>query len=41
MRREIVDRYGHEVNVGNVAPDDLFSFEAYRRGLGINAGSSD
>ena len=41
MRREIVDRYGNEVNVGNVAPDDLFSFEAYRRGLGVNAGSSD
>jgi phosphosulfolactate synthase len=41
MRREIVDRYGNEVNVGNVAPDELFSFEAYRRGLGVNAGSSE
>ncbi len=40
MRRELVDRYGNEVNVGNVAPDDLFSFEAYRRGLGVNAGAA-
>ena len=41
MRRELVDRYGNEVHVGNVAPDDLFSFEAYRRGLGVNAGALD
>jgi len=38
MRRQIVDRYGNEVNVGNVDPVDLISFEAYRRGLGVNAG---
>lgn len=41
MRRNLVDRYGNEVNVGNVAPEDLFSFEAYRRGLGVNAGGTD
>jgi len=39
MRRELVDRFGVDVNIGNVMPDDLFSFEAYRRDLGINAGS--
>lgn len=40
MRRELVDRFGPEVNIGNVMPDDLYSFEAYRRELGVNAGSS-
>jgi len=39
MRRELVDRFGVNVNIGNVMPDDLFSFEAYRRELGVNAGS--
>ncbi|MBS12426.1 MAG: hypothetical protein CME19_12575 [Gemmatimonadetes bacterium] len=39
MRRELVDRFGVEVNIGNVMPDDLYSFEAYRRALGVNAGS--
>ena len=40
MRRELVDRFGVEVNIGNVMPDDLYSFEAYRRELGVNAGSA-
>ena len=39
LRRGLIDRYGTEVNIGNVAPDDLMSLEAYRRGLGVNAGS--
>ena len=26
------------VNIGNVEPSDLISLEAYRRGLGVNAG---
>ena len=39
MRRELIDRYGSQVNIGNVAPDELMSLEAYRRGLGVNAGS--
>lgn len=39
MRRTLVDRYGREVNLGNVLPDDLMTLEAYRRGLGVNAGS--
>ncbi|MFH1567534.1 MAG: phosphosulfolactate synthase [Gemmatimonadota bacterium] len=39
LRRILVDRYGTGVNIGNVMPDDLLSLEAYRRGLGINAGS--
>lgn len=39
MRRDLIDRFGVEVNIGNVMPDDLFSFEAYRRQLGVNAGS--
>ena len=38
MRRGLVDRFGPEVNVGNVMPDDLLSLEAYRRELGVNAG---
>ncbi len=39
MRRELVDRFGVDVNVGNVMSDDLYSFEAYRRELGVNAGT--
>ena len=39
MRRQLIARYGTQVNIGNVVPDDLLSLEAYRRGLGINAGS--
>lgn len=38
MRRDLVDRFGPEVNLGNVMPDDLLPLEAYRRKLGINAG---
>ena len=38
MRRDLVDRFGPEVNLGNVMPEDLLSLEAYRRELGINAG---
>ena len=41
MRREMVDRYGAQVNLGNVHPEDLLSLEAYRRGLGVNAGHSE
>lgn len=41
MRRTLVDRYGPEVNLGNVLPDDLMTLEAYRRGLGVNAGSQE
>ncbi len=40
MRRILVDRYGSEVNLGNVLPDDLMTLEAYRRELGVNAGSA-
>lgn len=38
MRRQLIDLYGIEVNLGNVMPEDLMSLEAYRRGLGVNAG---
>ena len=38
MRRQLIDRYGPEVNIGNVLADDLIELEAYRRGLGITAG---
>ena len=38
MRRQLIERYGSQVNLGNVAPDELLSVEAYRRGLGVNAG---
>ncbi|HCL27474.1 MAG TPA: hypothetical protein DIC52_03435 [Candidatus Latescibacteria bacterium] len=40
MRRELIKRYGSQVNIGNVAADELMSLEAYRRGLGVNAGSA-
>ena len=39
MRSDLISRYGADVNLGNVTPDDLMSLEAYRRGLGVNAGS--
>jgi phosphosulfolactate synthase (CoM biosynthesis protein A) len=38
-RRQLIDRYGTEVNIGNVAADDLTSLEAYRCGPGVNAGN--
>lgn len=38
MRRELLERYGPEVNLGNVSPDEVVAVEAYRRGLGVNAG---
>lgn len=39
MRRDLIDRYGPEVNLGNVLPEDTMTLEAYRRELGVNAGS--
>ena len=39
LRRELIERYGTQVNIGNCSPDDLLSLEAFRRGLGVNAGS--
>lgn len=39
MRRGLIDRFGPRVNIGNVEPEDLLSLEAYRRGLGVNAGA--
>ena len=41
MRRQLVARYGSQVNIGNVFPEDLISLEAYRRGLGVNAGREE
>ena len=41
MRRELIDRYGADVNLGNVGPEELITVEAYRRGLGVNAGHSE
>ena len=38
MRRDLIDRYGRDVNIGNVDFHDLMSMEAYRRDLGVNAG---
>lgn len=40
MRRDLISRYGREVNLGNVMPDEVMSVEAYRRGLGVNAGEA-
>lgn len=39
LRRELIERYGTQVNIGNCAASDLMSLEAFRRGLGVNAGS--
>jgi phosphosulfolactate synthase len=41
MRRQLLDRYGSQVNLGNVEPGDLMQQEALRRGLGVNAGGAD
>ena len=38
MRTELIARYGSDVNLGNVNPAEVISVEAYRRGLGVNAG---
>lgn len=38
MRSLFIERYGPDVNLGNVSPADLISLEAYRQGLGVNAG---
>jgi len=40
MRRDLIARYGSDVNLGNVMPDEVMSLEAYRRGLGVNAGQA-
>lgn len=41
MRRQLLDRYGPQVNLANVDPDDLMQQEGLRRGLGVNAGGAD
>ncbi len=38
MRRLLLDRFGCEVNIGNCDPDEVLPLEAYRCGLGVNAG---
>jgi phosphosulfolactate synthase (CoM biosynthesis protein A) len=38
LRRELLWRYGTEINMGNVSPDEVIVVEALRRGLGANAG---
>lgn len=38
MRAQMIERYGPQVNLGNVEPRELLVLEAYRRGLGANAG---
>ena len=38
MRRRLVERYGPQVSLGNVAAEDLMALEALCRGLGVNAG---
>lgn len=35
MQVWLLERVGHDVNVGNVAPADVLSFEALRRNLGV------
>ena len=41
MRRELLNRYGTEVNIGNVNPEQVVIVEALRRGLGANAGGEE
>jgi phosphosulfolactate synthase len=41
MRRQLIESYGTQVNLGNVAAEDLMSLEAFRQGLGVNAGGGD
>jgi phosphosulfolactate synthase len=41
LRRELLRRYGSEVNMGNVSPDELMVTETLRRGLGANAGGEE
>jgi len=38
LRNRLIARFGPEVNIGNVEPQDLMMLEAYRRGIGVNAG---
>ena len=40
MRRRLIAAYGPNVNIGNCDPADLVNLEAYRRKLGVNAGST-
>jgi len=38
MSRDLIARYGPNVNLANVDPGQLLPLEAYRQGLGVNAG---
>ena len=40
MRRDLIARFGPEVNLGNVACSDVLPLAALRCGLGVNAGSA-
>jgi len=39
MQSRLIAQFGSEVSIGNVMPSELMKLEAYRRGLGVNAGS--
>jgi len=39
MRRDLIERFGSEVNIGNCDPSEVVPLEAFRRGLGVNGGS--
>jgi phosphosulfolactate synthase len=39
LSRELIQRYGSHVNLGNVSPLNLMFLEAFRRGIGVNGGS--
>ncbi len=38
LTRALIDYFGSEVNLGNVAADDVLKLEALRRRIGVNAG---
>ena len=38
LRKDLIARFGANVNLANVDPDELIAVEAYRRQLGVNAG---
>jgi len=38
MTRWLIDRFGPEVNMANVSPENVLKLEALRLGIGVNAG---
>ncbi len=41
MRRDLISRFGADVNLGNIDAADVLSLEAFRCQLGVNAGGNE